>query len=140
MCRTRKGEENVKKIEIVRPYALTLLRVVAGYMMLLHGLDKVFGLFNGQVPLQSLMGIGGIIELITALLIMIGLFTRLASFILSGQMAVAYFMFHGSPGNIFLPYVNKGELAALYAVVFFLFVFAGSGALSVDNLIAKKGK
>ncbi|MFZ2483600.1 MAG: DoxX family protein [Streptococcus parauberis] len=104
----------IKKIEIVRPYALTLLRVVAGYMMLLHGLDKVFGLFDGQVPLQSLMGIGGIIELITALLIMIGLFTRLASFILSGQMAVAYFMFHGLPGNIFLPYVNNSKNSQLF--------------------------
>lgn len=127
-----------KRLELYRPYALAFLRIAAGYMMLCHGLDKVFGVFGGQAPLASLMGVGGVIELVAGFLVMIGLFTRLSSFILSGQMAVAYFMFHGFAGNIFLPYLNKGELAALYALVFFLFIFTGSGALSIDQLIAKK--
>lgn len=127
----------IHKLEGFKPYALTLLRVVAAYMMLIHGLDKVFGLFGGKAPLTSLLGIGGIIELVASLLILVGLLTRLASFILSGQMAVAYFMFHGLPSNVFLPNVNKGELAALYAVVFFLFVFSGPGAFAIDNLLFK---
>lgn len=127
----------IHNLEGFKPYALTLLRVVAAYMMLIHGLDKVFGLFGGKAPLTSLLGIGGIIELVASLLILVGLLTRLASFILSGQMAVAYFMFHGLPSNVFLPNVNKGELAALYAVVFFLFVFSGPGAFAIDNLLFK---
>lgn len=127
-----------KQLESYKPYALALLRLAAGYMMLTHGLDKVFGVFGGQVALTSLIGVGGMIELVAGFLVMIGLFTRLSSFLLSGQMAVAYFMFHGFAGNIFLPYVNKGELATLYALVFFLFIFTGSGALSLDQLIAKK--
>lgn len=130
-----------KNIDRFRPYALGFLRIVTGYMMLFHGLDKVFGLFSGKpVPLTSLLGIGGVLELVLGFLVLIGLATRLAAFVLSGEMAVAYFMFHGLAGNIFLPYVNKGELAALYAFVLLLFVFTGSGALAIDNLIGKKDK
>lgn len=127
-----------EKLNHLQPYAISLLRIVSGYMIMCHGLDKVFGLFGGKVPLASLVGIGGLIELGVGLLIMIGLGTRIASFILSGQMAVAYFMFHGLAGNVFLPSVNKGELAALYAFVFFLFVFTGSGTLALDNFLSKK--
>lgn len=128
-----------KHIDNFTPYALGLLRIVTGYMMIFHGLDKVFGTFSGKaVPLTSLIGVGGIIELVFGFLVLIGLATRLVAFILSGQMAVAYFMFHGLAGNVFFPYVNKGELAALYAFVFFLFVFTGSGALGIDSFIAKK--
>lgn len=126
-------------LERFKPYALTLLRVVSGYLIMAHGLDKVFGLFGGQaVPLASLMGIGGLIELVFGLFLILGLLTRFSAFILSGQLAVAYFMFHASAGNPFLPYVNKGELAALYAFVFFLFIFTGSGPLAIDNHIFKK--
>lgn len=128
-----------KHIDNFTPYALGLLRIVTGYMMIFHGLDKVFGTFSGKVvPLTSLIGVGGIIELVFGFLVLIGLATRLVAFILSGQMAVAYFMFHGLAGNVFFPYVNKGELAALYAFVFFLFVSTGSGALGIDSFIAKK--
>lgn len=128
-----------KHIDNFTPYALGLLRIVTGYMMIFHGLDKVFGTFSGKaVPLTSLIGVGGIIELVFGFLVLIGLATRLVAFILCGQMAVAYFMFHGLAGNVFFPYVNKGELAALYAFVFFLFVFTGSGALGIDSFIAKK--
>lgn len=128
-----------KHIDNFTPYALGLLRIVTGYMMIFHGLDKVFGTFSGKaVPLTSLIGVGGIIELVFGFLVLISLATRLVAFILSGQMAVAYFMFHGLAGNVFFPYVNKGELAALYAFVFFLFVFTGSGALGIDSFIAKK--
>ncbi|MGT2957844.1 LuxR family transcriptional regulator [Streptococcus bovimastitidis] len=130
-----------KHIDRFRPYALGFLRIVTGYMMLFHGLDKVLGIFSGKpVPLTSLLGIGGVLELVLGFLVLIGLATRLAAFVLSGEMAVAYFMFHGLGGNIFFPYVNKGELAALYAFVLFLFAFTGSGALAIDNLIGKKDK
>ncbi|SUO89887.1 DoxX family protein [Streptococcus uberis] len=109
-----------KHIDSFTPYALGSLRIVTGYMMIFHGLDKVFGTFSGKaVPLTSLIGVRGIIELVFGFLVLIGLATRLVAFILSGQMAVAYFIFHGLVGNVFLPYVNKGELAALYAFVFF---------------------
>lgn len=128
-----------EKLNKLQPVAIGLLRIVAGYMITSHGLDKIFGLLGGQqVPLVSMMGIGGLIELVAGLLILIGFGTRFASFILSGQLAVAYFMFHGFAGNVFLPYVNKGELAALYAFVFLLFVFTGSGMFGIDNLISKK--
>lgn len=130
-----------KHIDRFRPYALGLLRIVTGYMMLFHGLDKVFGLFSGKaVPLAGLMGVGGVLELVLGFLVLIGLGTRFAAFLLSGEMAVAYFMFHGLAGNVFLPYVNKGELAALYSFVLFLFVFTGSGALALDNFFGKKEK
>jgi len=91
------------------------------------------------------MAVGGIIELVGGVLVMIGLFTRWTSFLLSGMMAVAYWMAHGlaflnpeGPGAVgFLPLVNRGELAALYCFVFLYLFFAGGGTWSVDNLLKK---
>jgi putative oxidoreductase len=79
-----------------------------------------------------MIGIAGILELVGGLLIAIGLFTRPVAFILSGEMAVAYFMVH-APGG-FWPVVNHGELAALYCFVFLYFAFAGPGPWSVDSM------
>jgi len=126
------------------PYVLALLRVSAGYMFLLHGMQKLFGLFGGlagdgmPVEIFSMMGIGGIIETLGGLLLILGLFTRPAAFLMSGQMAYAYFFMHASSENLILPLVNKGELALLYSVVFLYFVFAGSGACAIDNKLSKK--
>lgn len=73
-----------KHIDSFTPYALGLLRIVTGYMMIFHGLDKVFGTFSGKaVPLTSLIGVGGIIELVFGFLVLIGLATGLVAFILS---------------------------------------------------------
>ncbi|WP_040976545.1 DoxX family protein [Necropsobacter massiliensis] len=126
------------------PYFLALLRIIAGYMFLLHGTAKLFEFpvsmtgGNGGVPLLSLYGIGGIIEIVGGLLLVLGLFTRPAAFVLSGQMAYAYFLIHASADNLLLPIVNQGELAALYSLVFLYFVFAGAGAFALDNKRAKQ--
>jgi putative oxidoreductase len=80
------------------------------------------------------IGLAGVLEVIGGALILVGLFTRPVAFILCGFMAVAYFMAHGSQGNVLLPMLNQGELAVLYCFVFLYFVFSGAGAWSVDAL------
>src|SRR5688572_3571509 len=132
-----------------QPKVLSLLRFMAGFMMLWHGAQKLFGFPpSGQPggPLSAFMAFGGILEFGGGILIMIGLFTRWTSFLLSGTMAVAYWMAHGlaflnpeGPGAIgFLPLINRGELAALYCFVFLYLFFAGGGSWSVDNLLKKQ--
>lgn len=120
-----------------QPYALALLRIVTGYSFMLHGMSKLFGMphvtmFDG-LQIFSLMGMAGILELVGGALVMIGLFTRPAAFLLSGQMAVAYFTAHASMGNFWLPLLNQGEPAVLYCFIFLYLAVAGAGALSVDN-------
>ena len=122
------------------PYVLGLLRIIVGFLFLQHGSAKLLGMphiamFDG-LQLMSLMGLAGILELVGGGLILIGLFTRPVAFILSGQMAVAYFMAHAPNG--FLPILNQGELAALYSFIFLYFAFAGAGKLSVDSVCCKK--
>lgn len=79
------------------------------------------------------MGIAGILELVGGALIMLGWFTRPVAFLLSGQMAVAYFMMHAGINNFWLPLLNQGEAAVLYCFVFLYLSVAGAGALSIDN-------
>ncbi|PPC86952.1 MAG: DoxX family protein [Methylotenera sp.] len=121
------------------PYVLGLLRIITGFLFLQHGTSKLFGMpynemFDG-LQLISLMGVAGILELVGGTLILIGLFTRPVAFILSGQMAVAYFMAHAPSG--FLPIQNHGELAVMYSFVFLYFSVAGSGKFSVDGIRGK---
>jgi len=120
--------------------ALAALRIVAGLLFLAHGVIKVFGFPAGAEPgqqeLLSLFGIGGVIELITGLLLILGLFTRPAAFIASGQMAVAYWMFH-FPSSPY-PAVNGGDAAILYCFIFLYIFTAGTGAWSIDNRTAKR--
>lgn len=120
--------------------ALAALRIVAGLLFLAHGVIKVFGFPAGAEPgqqeLLSLFGIGGVIELITGLLLILGLFTRPAAFIASGQMAVAYWMFH-FPNSPY-PAVNGGDAAILYCFIFLYIFTAGPGAWSMDNRTAKR--
>src|SRR3954447_23138813 len=117
-----------------------LLRIVVGFFFTCHGAQKVFGAFggpggNGQgVPLGSLIGVGGLIELVAGLLILIGLFTSVAAFLASGEMAVAYFMMHQPKGP--LPIQNGGELAAVYAFLFLFIAAYGPGIWSVDRMRA----
>jgi len=117
-----------------QPHLLGLLRIVAGLLFLAHGLVKLYGFpagaEPGPVPLLSLFGVGAVIELVTGVLLLLGLFTRPAAFLASGQMAVAYWMFH-APGG-FYPILNGGELAALYCFVFLYLAAAGPGAFSLD--------
>ncbi len=115
------------------PYIYALLRIVAGFLFSLHGVQKLFGALGGQtVELASQMGLAGIIELVGGVLIAIGLFTSPVAFIASGEMAAAYFLAHAPRG--LWPIQNGGELAVLYCFVFLYFAAVGSGKWSVDAL------
>ncbi|MDQ3179469.1 MAG: DoxX family protein [Acidobacteriota bacterium] len=122
------------------PRVLSILRIIAGFLFLWHGSQKLFGFPPSGQPgdgsLPPLILVAGILEFFGGLLLLLGLFTRPVAFILSGMMAVAYFMAH-APGGL-LPLVNKGELAVLFCFVFLYFAFAGGGAWSSDRLIWKR--
>ncbi len=120
-----------------------LLRVVAGLMFFQAGGLILFGWFGGMpgppgsaTPLMSQMGIGGVLELVGGLLIMLGLFTRPVAFILSGMMAVAYWQFHAPQGA--WPVQNQGIPAVLYCFLFLYMAARGAGAWSLDALIRRK--
>ena len=120
-----------------QPQILAILRIVAGLLFLEHGLSKFFG-FPAPFPvhpLPTLLAVAGVIELVGGLLVTIGLFTRLAAFICSGEMAVAYWMQHfpKSPW----PIANMGEGAILFCFVFLYLAAAGPGAWSVDHMRMK---
>jgi putative oxidoreductase len=121
------------------PQALTALRVITGLLFIGHALVKLVGFPEGAQPgiqpLVSLFGVGAVIELVTGALVVLGLFTRPAAFVASGQMAVAYFMFH-APGNFF-PVLNGGEPAILFAFIFLLLSTTGAGAYSLDGLLRR---
>ena len=116
------------------PQAYAAMRIIFGLLFLCHGLQKVFGLFGGvdgaAVPLLSLLGIAGLIELVTGALIAVGFAAGTAAFIASGQMAVAYFAGHFPAGS--WPIQNNGELPVLYCFVFLYMATQGSGIWSVD--------
>ena len=121
------------------PRLLSLLRIITGFLFLAHGSQKLFGFppsqQGGTPPLLSLAGVAGVLEFFGGLLILLGLFTRPVAFILSGQMAVAYFMAHAPRG--FWPVINQGELAVLYCFVFLYLAAAGGGPWSLDRLLRK---
>ncbi len=122
------------------PHLLSVLRIITAFLFMQHGAQKLFSFpapsGMGEPPLFSLMGFAGVLELFGGLLVLIGLFTRPAAFILSGMMAVAYFMAHAPQG--FWPLLNGGELAVLYCFVYLYLVFAGGGDWSVDPLLRKR--
>ncbi len=119
----------------MKPYELqtyALMRIVAGFLFLWHGCQKLFG-FPGTLPEgvpAFIIYVAGPLEFIGGILVMIGLFTHWAAFICSGQMAAAYWMGHGT--KALLPLVNGGELAALYCFVFLFIASRGPGIWSVD--------
>ena len=118
------------------PYFLALLRIVTGYTFLLHGTQKLFGIPASDKPLPelfSLMGFGGVLELVLGVMILIGFQTRLAAFLASGMMAVAYFGFHAKLNNFWLPAVNKGDAAVLYCFIYLYLVSRGAGAWAIDK-------
>jgi putative oxidoreductase len=128
----------VAKNNSFQPYALSLLRIAAGFTFSLHGFQKLFGFFGGagHPHLFSLLGAAGVIESVGGPLILLGLFTRSVAFILCGEMAVAYFKQHAPHG--FWPISNGGELAVLYCFIFLVLLSAGAGPLSLDRWIRKK--
>ena len=127
--------------ETWQPRALALLRIVTAYLFMSHGTSKLLGVphlavFDG-LQIFSLVGVSGILELVGGLLELVGLFTRPAAFVLSGEMAFAYFMGHAPQGNVLVPMLNQGELAVLYCFVFLYFAAAGAGAWSIDRALRR---
>jgi len=118
-----------------QPYLLAVLRIVVALLFIEHGLIKLIGFPPGGQPgpqaLGTLLGIAGIIELVLGAFVLVGLFTRLAAFLASGEMAIAYFMYHAP--KAFWPAVNTGEGAILFCFVFLYIAAAGSGAWSIDR-------
>ncbi len=123
------------------PIVYNALRIVAGAMFSLHGIQKTFGVWGADpAKLSPQLQVGGYIELVTGILIALGFGTRIAAFVASGQMAVAYFQFHWKFAfdERILPVVNGGDDTVLYCFVFLLFCVRGAGAASLDAVLAKK--
>ena len=120
------------------PRVLSILRIVAGLLLLQHGAQKILGFppggQGGPVDLSTVPGWSGPIELVGGVLIILGLFSRPVAFILSGFTAVAYWMVH-APQSPY-PISNGGELAALYSFVFFYLIFSGPGPWSLDAMMS----
>jgi len=122
------------------PRLLSVLRIIAGFLFIAHGAQKLFGFlapdtWKAPDTLSMIWWAGGL-ELIGGLLLLVGLFTRPVAFILSGLMAVAYFMAHAPQG--FWPLQNKGELAVIYCFVFLFLSVAGGGVWSVDRQLRRR--
>ncbi len=117
-------------------HVYALMRIVAGFMFAFHGAQKIFGILSDfQPPVGSQLWIGGVIELLGGLAIMLGYQTRLAAFLCSGEMAVAYIQFHWKLqlGPKFFPAVNQGELAVLYSFVFLYIASRGGVKWRVEK-------
>jgi putative oxidoreductase len=109
------------------------LRIVSGFMMLWHGVTKLFAYPEFQAMPDWIRYIAGPIELVGGVLVMLGWFTRPAAFLLSGQMAAAYFIGHVLGQGGLFPFQNGGDLAALYCFVFLLISARGPGKWSIDR-------
>lgn len=122
--------------------ALSLLRSVTSFLYLQHGTAKLLhvphvAMFD-QLRTLSLDGFAGVLEIVGGVLMLLGLFTRPVAFILSGEMAVAYFSVHARQGNFFMPALNGGEEAVLYCFIFLFLATSGGGPWSIDVLLARK--
>jgi putative oxidoreductase len=127
-------------LDRLAPYILSILRIMAALLFLQHGMSKYFGFPVANAPhphLFDLEWFAAFIEFVGGILLAVGLFTRAAALIMSGEMAVGYFLIHAP--RSFFPYVNGGDAAVLYCFVFFYLFFAGGGPLSLDALIWRKG-
>ncbi len=125
-----------------KDHTLTALRIMAGFMFCLHGAQKLFGFLlregGSTAELFSRTGFAGVLEFFGGLEILLGLYTQPVAFVLSGQMAVAYFIAHFP--RSFWPIENRGELAVLYCFVFLFLATSGGGKWSLDHLLRKKLK
>lgn len=124
------------------PRIQSVLRIVTAYLFMLHGSSKILHIphidrFAG-VHIVSLVGLAGILELVGGVLLILGLFTRPVAFILSGEMAFAYFMAHAARGHVLLPLMNGGDAAILYCFIFLFLAAAGGGSWSLDKFLRGK--
>jgi putative oxidoreductase len=123
------------------PRAQGLLRIVTGFLFLQHATAKIFALphiaYFDNLHVFSLVGVAGIIEIAGSPLLILGLFTRPVAFVLSGEMAFAYFIGHAPQGNFLSPMLNQGEPAVLYCFTFLFFAAAGPGAWSLDAIYSR---
>lgn len=118
------------------PRILSIVRIMVGLLFIEHGMSKLLGFPPGpSVPMFALSWFAGIIELVGGALVVVGLFTRIAALIMSGEMAVGYFIAHAPRG--FFPMRNGGDAAVLYCFIFLYFVFAGGGVWSLDVLLGR---
>jgi putative oxidoreductase len=127
----------VAKLESFSPYALALLRLVTAFLFIQHATAKLFHVPHvtalDGVQLMSLFGIAGVIEVIGSALLILGLWTRQIAFILSGEMAFAYFIAHAPQGNVLSPLLNGGESAILFCFIFLAIAAVGGGAWTLDS-------
>jgi putative oxidoreductase len=130
---SQQGSSDVTSLDKWAPHALALLRIVTALLFIAHGTGKLLGFpdLGFRPELFSLFGLAGVIEIAGGILLILGLFTRPVAFILSGEMAAAYFMAHAPNG--FFPVLNQGESAVLFCFIFLFLVFAGAGAWSLDG-------
>ena len=140
-------ETSLSKLETslseFQPQVLSILRIMAGLLFLSSGLQKWFGfpVANpnfANITLISMIGIAGLIETIGGVLVTVGLYTRAAAFIMSGEMAVAYWYYSNRPAKGLMPIQNGGTLEVLFCFVFLYLVFAGAGVWSLDAMLRKK--
>jgi putative oxidoreductase len=124
------------------PRAHAVLRIVAGYLFLLHGTAKLLHLPHiprfDELQILSLSGVAGVLELVGGALLVLGLFTRSVAFVLSGEMAFAYFIGHATKDTVLLPLMNHGEAAVLFCFIFLFLAAAGGGSWSIDRMKAQK--
>ena len=126
-------------MQFLKPYSECIhdtVRIVAGVLFFQHGAQKIFGILGMEesVALGSRLGLAGIIEMVTGALIALGLFTPVAAFIASGEMAVAFFIAHVPRGSIW-PIVNQGEPAVLFCFLFLYLASRDSGDWSLDRIL-----
>jgi putative oxidoreductase len=124
------------RLDRASPYVLSILRIIAGLLFLQHGLQKYFSFPSAGPHMRPLLYVQGIIEIVGGVLLAGGLYTRIVAFILSGDMAVAYFTAH-LPRS-FYPAVNGGNLAIMYCFVFLYIFFAGGGPWSLDRIVLRQ--
>jgi putative oxidoreductase len=127
----------VSKFESLAPYALALLRLVTAFLFIQHATAKLFGMPHvaalDGVQLMSLFGAAAIIEIVGSALLLVGLWVRQTAFILSGEMAFAYFIAHAPQGHVLTPVLNGGELAVLFCFIFLALAAVGGGAWTLDG-------
>ena len=133
------GNEPLRADSRVIAKALAVLRIVTALLFLQHGTGKILGFPMSSMafpPAWTLFWVAGWLELIGAVLLLIGLFTRPVAFILAGEMAIAYWLIHAPES--FFPIINRGETAILFCFIFLLFVATGPGTWSVDEELLKR--